>query len=299
LRAGWSNVAFGTSQINLVTTQGTGGWPTKVALPGMGTNEFVSSICYANSNLIYAGTTAGKVFRLVQTAGTWTAAAIHAAPLPTRFIWDIGVRPGAPGTIVAVMSGFGTAHVWRGTVPATGATVWADVSGTAPSRLPDIPVNALVIDPAAPDTMYVATDVAVFRTTDAGATWTPFSDGLPNCAVYDMQLHATTRLLRAGTHGRGMWERRLDTAVGPDVRLFVRDNLMDTGQLAPSPSGVAAAFDDPLQGVALGDPQWWWQCADIKVDALAGTLPAYQMPVAKVDYVAFESRLAHRNAQRG
>jgi hypothetical protein len=96
-----------------------------------------------------------------------------------------------------------------------------------------------------------------------------------------------------------MWERRLDTAVGPDVRLFVRDNLMDTGQLTPSPAGVAAAFDDPLQGVALGDPQWWWQCADIKVDALAGTPPAYQMPVAKVDYVAFESRLAHRNAQRG
>jgi hypothetical protein len=41
------------------------------------------------------------------------------------------------------------------------------------------------------------------------------------------------------------------------------------------------------------------QCADIKVDALEGTVPSYQMPVATVDYLAFENKLQHRNAQRG
>ena len=51
--------------------------------------------------------------------------------------------------------------------------------------------------------------------------------------------------------------------------------------------------------MSLGDQLWWWQCADIKVDALEGAVPSYQMPVPTVDYAAFESRLEHRNAQRG
>lgn len=293
-----NNVAFGTDQINLDAAQGTGGWPTQVALPGLVANEFVSAVCYASSSLIYAGTTNGKVFRLVKTGGAWTATAIQAAPLPSRFIWDIATRPGAPDTIFLVMAGFGVAHVWRGAVGAAGTT-WTDASGSGGGRLPDIPANALVIDPIAADTMYVATDVAVFRTTDAGATWAAFSEGLPNCAVFDLQLHEPSRLLRAATHGRGLWERQLDTATASDVRLFVRDHVLDTGRASPSPAGVAAAFDDPRQGVALGDPLWWWQCADIKVDALEGVPPAYQFPVAAVDYVAFESALEHRNAERG
>ncbi len=83
-----------------------------------------------------------------------------------------------------------------------------------------------------------------------------------------------------------------------DVNIFVRDNVMDTGRLTPSPLGVPAAFEDPLQQVALGDQVQWWQCADVKIDALQGSPLSFQMNVADVDYVAFESKLAHRNPQR-
>ena len=106
-------------------------------------------------------------------------------------------------------------------------------------------------------------------------------------------------LLRAGTHGRGLWERKLDVASLPAVDLFVRDHLMSSARLLPTPEAVPAAFEDLLQYVHLGDPQYHWMCADIKVDALEGTPPAYQMDVAAVDYLAFETALQHRNAQRG
>jgi hypothetical protein len=165
--------------------------------------------------------------------------------------------------------------------------------------MPDIPVNALAIEPGNPDIMYIATDVAVFRTTNGGTTWTQFSEGLPNCAVFDLRLHDSHRLLRAATHSRGLWERKLDTPAMPDVDIFVRDNLVDTGRSSPSPSGIVAPFEDPLQYVSLGDSLWWWQCADAKVDALEGSPLSYQMSVDDVDYVAFESKLAHRNPQRG
>ena len=295
-QANANNIAFGTDRINLDTAQGAGGWPTKVTLPGI--SGRVSAISYVNANLIYCATSAGRVYKLSKSGATWTATTISASPLPSRWVWDVSPLPGDVNTVIVVMAGFGAPHVWRGTIPASGAGAWTDISGTGAGRLPDIPVNALVIEPATPTTMYIGTDVGVFRTTDAGSTWSLFSDGLPNVAVYDLKLHAPTRLLRAGTHGRGLWERKLDVTSGAGVDLYVRDHLMDTARTQPTP-GAVAAFEDALQHVALGDTLFWYQCADIKIDALEGMPLSYQMDVAAVDYVAFESELEHRNPQRG
>ena len=301
-----NNIAFGTDRVNLDPSQGTTNWPTKVTVPGGSTQNAISAMHYVNANLLYAGTRQGSVYRLTKTGTTWNAAAIHAAPLPTgALVTDISAVPGSPDTVIVVLSGFGTAanplaHVWRGVVPATGPATWTSISGTGAGALPDIPVNALVIEPTAPATMYIASDVAVWRTVSGGTSWTPFSDGLPNVAVFDLALHAPTRLLRAATHGRGMWERKLDVALLPNSDIFVRDHLMSTSRILPVPEGVPAAFDDPLQHVSLGDPLYHWMCCDIKVDALEGSPPAYQVPVAgSVDYVTFEASLQHRNPQRG
>jgi photosystem II stability/assembly factor-like uncharacterized protein len=301
-----ANVAFGTDRINLDPAQGTSGWPTKVALPGLSANAAVSAIHYVNSSLIYAGTTNGEVYRIVKTGNAWKAKAIHAAPFPTgAYVTDLAVVPGSPSTLVVVISGFGTPavpleHVWRATIASTGAVTWTSISGSgAATTLPDIPVNALAMDPLAPSTIYVATDIAVFRTTSGGVGWTLFSDGMPNVAVFDLRLHGPSRLLRGATHGRGLWERKLDVASVPAVDVYVRDHLMSSGRLLPTPEGVPAAFEDALQHVSLGNPQYHWMCADIKVDALEGATPSYQMPVASVDYLAFETMLQHRNAIRG
>ena len=75
-----NNIAFGTDRINLDAAQGTGGWPTKVSLPGITGN--VSALHYVNSDLLYVGTTTGKVYRLARSGANWTATALSAAPLP-------------------------------------------------------------------------------------------------------------------------------------------------------------------------------------------------------------------------
>ena len=301
-----NNVAFGTDRVNLDPSQGTTNWPTKVTVPGGSQQNAISAMHYVNANLIYAGTRLGSVYRLTKSGTTWSANAIHGTPLPTgAMVTDLSSVPGSPDTVIVVLSGFGTAanplaHVWRGVVPATGQTTWTSISGTGAGALPDIPVNALVIEPAAPATMYIASDVAVWITTSGGTSWAPFSDGLPNVAVFDLALHAPTRLLRAATHGRGLWERKLDVAVLPNADIYLRDHLMSTSRILPVPEGVPAAFADPLHYVTLGDPLYHWMSCDIKVDALEGTPPAYQVAVpASVDYVTFEATLQHRNPQRG
>jgi photosystem II stability/assembly factor-like uncharacterized protein len=294
-----NNVSFGGQRIFVDSAQGTGGWPTSVTLPGA--TGLVSAINFVNSSLMYVGTLRGEIYVLRKSGATWSATAIQAATFPGppngRFVWDIATLPADPNTIIVVVSGFGTGHVWRGVV--SGATAsWTNIGGTGATAVPDVPANAISIDPAVAGTFYVGTDIGVYRTTDSGATWNNFGQGLPNSAVYDLRLHAPSRLLRAVTHGRGMWERKLDTTTSSDVDLFVRDHLMHSGR-TPTPEGVAAGFEDPLQFVFLSDPQSHWMCADIKVDALEGSPLSYQMPVSAVDFLNYEARLQHRNAQRG
>jgi photosystem II stability/assembly factor-like uncharacterized protein len=292
------NLAIGSSSVYLDSAQGTGGWLVNVALPGI--SGSVSALSYVNSNLIYACTTSGQVYRLAKSGSSWSASAIHSAPLPVGYwIWAISTLPGAVNTVVVVFAGFGIRHVWRGAVAAGGTSaVWTDISGTGANHVPDIPVNALCVDPSIANTFYVGTDIGVFRTIDGGVNWLQFSDGLPNVAVYDLSLHSATRLLRAATHGRGIWERKLDSTAMTNVDLYLRDHLMATSRILPAPAPVIATFDDPLQHVAIGDQLWWWMCADAKVDSPAAITHTYQMPVSAVDYLAFETKLAHTDPQR-
>lgn len=289
-------LALGTTLVNIDPAEGTGGWTTKVTLPGAAANEKVSALCYVNANLIYAGTELGKVYKLVFSVG-WTATLISAPPLPNRYITDLSPLPGSSNTLIVVMGSFGIAHVWKGIVPSSGVAAWSNISGA----LPDIPVNALVVDTAT--RMFIGTDIGVFETANGGTSWniiSASSAGLPNCAVFDLRLFAVgaTRLLRAATHGRGLWEKLIDAPSTPATDLYVRDHVMDTARIFPPQYGIPASFEDPLRYVALGDLQYFWMCADIKIDALEGTVPSYQMSVADVDYVAFESKLQHRQPQR-
>jgi photosystem II stability/assembly factor-like uncharacterized protein len=300
------NIAFGADRIFLDANQGLSRWPVSIPLPNI-SSDLVSAINYVRSDLIYAGTDGGKVYCLTKEDNHWRARDIHAPPLPEgMLIWDVATQPGDMNTIIVVMAGFYSnddygGHVWRGSVPTTGVASWVDISGKrgTQGRLPNVPVNAISIEEDNPQTMYIGTDTGVYRTNNGGLAWTPFNEGLPNCAVYDMRIHIPTRLIRIVTHGRGMWERKLDAHSMSDIDIFVRDNLMDTGRLTPSPINISAAFDDPLQHVSLGDVLSWSMCADIKVDALEGFPSSYQMDIEDVDYIAFESRLYHRDPKRG
>ncbi|MBI3721862.1 MAG: IPT/TIG domain-containing protein, partial [Fimbriimonas ginsengisoli] len=90
------------------------------------------------------------------------------------------------------------------------ATVWTDIDGAG---LPDIPVNAIAIDPAdsTHNTLYVGTDIGAFFTSTGGTTWSPLgaAASLPNAQIQSLTLHNASRTLRAATHGRGVWDLNL------------------------------------------------------------------------------------------
>jgi multidrug transporter EmrE-like cation transporter len=49
------------------------------------------------------------------------------------------------------------------------------------------PVNAIAIDPDHGDTIFIGCDVGIFRSDNAGSTWSAWDSGLPNCSVQDLQ----------------------------------------------------------------------------------------------------------------
>src|SRR5581483_6831947 len=112
---------------------------------------------------------------------------------------------------------------------------WTDVSGD----LPSIPANAVVGDPSSASTFYVATDGGVYRTTDGGAHWLPFDNGIPNVPVSDLVIDVAHHLLYAATMGRGAYKLDITPAVTkPVVDLYLRDDDLDTGERLPSPTNL-------------------------------------------------------------
>ncbi|MFP5247293.1 MAG: WD40/YVTN/BNR-like repeat-containing protein, partial [Thermoanaerobaculia bacterium] len=95
-------------------------------------------------------------------------------------------------------------RVWRSD---NGGASWIDRTTAA---LPNLPINALEVDPANANRVWVGADVGVYQSTDGGASWTNFSSSLPNVYVGDLSFHPHARVLRAGTRNRGVWEIPVD-----------------------------------------------------------------------------------------
>jgi hypothetical protein len=69
-----------------------------------------------------------------------------------------------------------------------------------------VPANTLIYENNTNDALYVGTDAGVFYRNNTLGAWQYFGQGLPNTAVLDLAIQYSSGKIRAGTHGRGIWE---------------------------------------------------------------------------------------------
>jgi hypothetical protein len=150
-----------------------------------------------------------------------------AAPFPfaTGSEFRILADPADSASAFVTFAGYteGVARVAR--TSDFGAT-WQDVTG----NLPSISVRAIAADPLAPEHWFVGTDLGVWATTNAGFHWGPYSVGLPNTVVWDLEIQEASRTLVAGTHGRGAWTVEITpplTTTSPQVGISSRNLMLD------------------------------------------------------------------------
>jgi hypothetical protein len=195
------------------------------------------AVLSGSANLILAGTSDGNVQVTTNGGTNWTN--LTKLPLPNRYVSDLAIENGQ--TYYAAFNGFNDntpstpGHVFKTT---DGGDTWSEVSKSGQADgLPDLPVQALVLDGS---TVYVGTDLGVYRSTNGGGSWEPFSQGFPNVAVFDLALQkyaSGAKVLVAATHGRGMWRVVLEGDITPVLknRVFV-PVVMREAQPKPGPT---------------------------------------------------------------
>ena len=152
--------------------------------------------------------------------------------VPAGFVSRVIIHPTDPNTAYVTLTNFvaGAQNVWKTTTLNSFADnnlapTWTAASGGA-NALPPVPINAFLIDTVNPNVLFAGTDIGVYVSTDAGANWWAFGNGLPRVAVFDMAFAGTgaNRKLRIATHGKGLWDVALfePTAAGVTISGHVR-----------------------------------------------------------------------------
>jgi photosystem II stability/assembly factor-like uncharacterized protein len=122
--------------------------------------------------------------------------------VPNAFVARAAIDPNN-NTAYVTLSGFGITNVWKTT--SLTSPNWTPANGSGDTAIPQVPVNAFVIDPTNSNRLIAGTDIGVYSSEDGGASWMPIGTGLPHVAVFDLGI-TSERKLRIATHGRGMWE---------------------------------------------------------------------------------------------
>jgi hypothetical protein len=206
-------VAVGAGDQVFVSRDFTQSWKQSdvIRLPAASGADNVFALAFASPTRLLIGTTQGRVFRADFAGSAWALSRLDTAPaggLPlTGLITDVSPDWSdlTLGSAYITFGGIGDRRrVWH-----FDGTKWTNRSGSPGNDLLDVEHNALVVDAASPQNLYVGADIGVWHSADAGATWTPLQNGLPDAPVFDLQIHSTQRLLRAATHGRGVYELAL------------------------------------------------------------------------------------------
>jgi hypothetical protein len=213
---------FGSDRLRRSTTSGSSIATVSQAPIVSGVPISAIGISPQNDNVRIVGLTNGNIW--ATTTGSSTLTNITGT-VPARYIARAVVDPNNVDTAYVTLSGFfgnATPHIYK-TVNLSNATpTWTGIGST----IPDVPVNAFVVDPANSNNLYAGTDIGVYRSTDGGTTWAPFSNGLPRVAVFDMAIQNPNRILRIATHGRGMWEISLTPGTLPaTLQGVVKDSV--------------------------------------------------------------------------
>lgn len=229
---GCTHLIAGSNRVWETTTGGVGGsgWAAKTPNLTKGTlqaRSFINNVHYAVSDpsVAISGTNDGNVHYVFGLGASGAAPAVDVTGgntvLPNRPIMDVATDPLNPLVGYAAVGGFTAnapatpGHVLQVTCTAQCASFsWVDKSG----NLPDIPANAVIVNPNIPKQVFVGMDWGLYFTDDITAAtpvWQRF-EGLPHVMIWSLSIDRGFTTLAVYTRSRGVWAWPLPVGQGGD-----------------------------------------------------------------------------------
>jgi hypothetical protein len=176
-----------------------------------------------NNGKVFATTKASTTLLQIAGVGATINGTVNT---PASGVGRIAIDPNNKAVAYVCFNGFGTpanpiSHVWKTTnLDAINSPCGVVAFSPVSSGLPDIPVNAIAIDPVTlsgsnSSDIYVGTDAGVYYSSDAGVSWSVYGSGFPHVAVFGLEIQNSSRVVRAATHGRGLYEAATVSTVTP------------------------------------------------------------------------------------
>ena len=204
-----TNVIYlGKDLVYKSTGAGTGWFQTSSSGFLDGNLSLSMAISFTSPDTLYVGKAPlgarSHVFRTTNGGVAWTDVT---GTLPDRYPMDLAVDPSNSRIVYAAFAGSNVGHVFKST---NAGGSWSDITGT----LPDIPTTAVLVDPTDGNIVYAGNDIGVYVSTNAGGSWDNISEGLPDAVlISSLSFSPSNRMLRAATHGNGVYQRRMPIAV--------------------------------------------------------------------------------------
>lgn len=178
-----------------------------VVKPVVGSKISAVAVAPGNAGCVWVAHNDGRVYQAANATAAvpvWTAVDNNVTldPLPNRYVTRLAIDATDNNVVWLTFGGFATGNV---RVTRNGGTTWNDASGSGTRRLPDAPINCIVLHPDDSNCVYVGTEVGVFASDDAGQNWSANNDGPGNAPVEQVVFEFGSRKLIAATLGRGLW----------------------------------------------------------------------------------------------
>lgn len=125
--------------------------------------------------------------------------------LPNSSITDVVFDPKNDSTIVVVYATYQN-NGQKVYITNNQGSTWQNIT----YNLGDMPVRSVVIDHTNASTIYLGTEIGVYKKAMSGNSWSIYNPDLPNTSILELEVMYGSNTLRAATWGRGLWEFALD-----------------------------------------------------------------------------------------
>ena len=172
-------------------------------------SPFNISVSPTDLNRTVVGAGSGFMDVTTNAGAAWTDISLVAAiPGFTGFISSVAWQDNQNIWITSTDLTPGAKRVIKASIANAGDPWTSATFAVLQTGLPDLPVTRLYFDPRdlSHNTIYAATHVGIYRTTNGGGSWAPFGNGLPTVRVNDIYMPTDGSTIRIATYGRGIWE---------------------------------------------------------------------------------------------